>query len=133
MRIGVHWVREQIFSDVQIRFDDLSPAHIQVFSYPPPDGQRPSEVAQKLQITKQSVNDLLGHLEELGYLTREPDPTDGRARIVRLTAKGRQVQRAVDRAAEATESRVAGVLGPGVFAQLRTGLVELSRHIDGLS
>jgi len=44
-------------------------------------------LADQLQITKQSVNDLLRHLEQHGYITRQHDPTDGRARIVRLTPK----------------------------------------------
>jgi hypothetical protein len=39
---------------------------IRVFSYPTSEGRRPSEVGDKLEITKQPVNDLLGHLEGLG-------------------------------------------------------------------
>ena len=45
-------------------------------------------LAEEVGITKQSVNDLLGHLEGRGYLVRVPEPVDGRARVIRLTAKG---------------------------------------------
>jgi DNA-binding MarR family transcriptional regulator len=56
------------------------------------DGLRPIELAERLRITKQSVNDLLGHLEQHGYLIREPDPADRRARVLRLTAKGQHFE-----------------------------------------
>ena len=49
-----------------------------------------AKLADQVGITKQSVNDLLGHLEGHGYLVRVPDPADGRARVIRLTAKGQR-------------------------------------------
>ena len=58
-------------------------------------GLRPSQLADQRGITKQSVNDLLGHLEGHGYLVREPDSADGRARVIRLTSKGRRLQQAI--------------------------------------
>ncbi len=97
LRVGWQFVWEQIFSGVLAAgYDDLNPAHISAFRYPTLDRQRPTELADQLQITKQSVNDLLGHLEQRGYLTREPDPTDGRARVIRLTAKGRRLEKTVN-------------------------------------
>ena len=60
-------------------------------------------LADQLQITKQSVNDLLRHLEQHGYITRQHDPTDGRARIVRLTAKGRRLDTTVGYEARSAE------------------------------
>src|SRR5580765_5873854 len=55
-------------------FDDLEPAHLAVLQYPGPNGRRPSELAAQLRISKQALNYLLGQLERLGYLEREPDP-----------------------------------------------------------
>jgi DNA-binding IclR family transcriptional regulator len=45
-----------------------------MFRHPTLDWRRPTEIADQLQISKQSVHELLGHLEQR-YLTREPDPT----------------------------------------------------------
>ncbi|TMA79091.1 MAG: winged helix-turn-helix transcriptional regulator [Deltaproteobacteria bacterium] len=90
------------------------------------DQQRPSELAEQLQITKQSVNDLLGHLEHHGYLTRAPDPNDGRARIVRLTPKGRRLQKTVHVRAQAAEQHIADKLGARRFTQLQRALKELT-------
>src|SRR5919108_5986918 len=57
-------------------FDDLDAAHLNVFQYPGPHGARPSELATRLRISKQALNYLLGQLERLGYLERQPDPDD---------------------------------------------------------
>jgi DNA-binding MarR family transcriptional regulator len=131
MRLGWQWVRKQIFSGVVAAgYDDLNPAHVGLFRYPTLDRQRPSELAEQLQITKQSVNDLLSHLEQHGYLTREPDPNDGRARIVRLTEKGRQVEKTVTYQSKAAELRIAELLGPRRFSQLRDALEELTARVD---
>ena len=82
MRVGWQWVRDQIYSGVVASgYDDLNPAHVTLIRYPTLGGLRPSKLAEQVGITKQSVNDLLGHLERHGYLMRVPDPADGRARV----------------------------------------------------
>ena len=111
--------------------DDLTPAHIALFRYPTLDGQRPTELAAQMQITKQSVNDLLGQLQERGYLTRDVDPADGRARVVRLTAKGHRLERIVNDQARAAELAIADMLGPRRFSQLRAALEDVAREVGG--
>jgi DNA-binding MarR family transcriptional regulator len=119
---------KQIFDGVVAAgYEDVSPAHVGLFRYPGLDRQRPTDLADQLQITKQSVNDLLGQLEARGYLTRESDPRDGRARVVRLTAKGRRLQRTIRGQAEAAERRIADTLGPRRFTQLQRALEDLTR------
>jgi DNA-binding MarR family transcriptional regulator len=131
MRVAWQSVWKQIFAGVVAAgYEDVSPAHIGLFRYPGLDRQRPTELADQLQITKQSVNDLLGQLEHHGYLTREPDPKDGRARVVRLTAKGRRLQRTIHGQAQASEQRIADTLGPRRFTQLQRALEDLTLPID---
>lgn len=79
-------------------------------------------------ITKQSVNDLLGHLERHGYLVRVPDLADGRARVIRLTAKGQRLERTINAQAQAAEMRVAEILGPRRFAQPHSSLELLAER-----
>ena len=123
------WVWGRIFTGVVASgYDDLNPAHIGLFRYPTLDRLRPTEVAEQMQITKQSVHDLLGHLEQHGYLTREPDPTDGRARIVRLTSKGRRLENVINAHAQAAEIEIAEHLGPRRFAQLQAALTEFAAY-----
>jgi DNA-binding MarR family transcriptional regulator len=124
------WVREQIFSGVAAAgYDDLNAAHIALFRYPTLDRQRPSELAEQLQITRQSVNDLLGHLESCGYITRQAHPGDGRARVVRLTTRGRRLETTINHQAQAAERHIAELLGPRRFAQLHDALDELAHHL----
>ena len=126
LRAGWQFVWSEIFAGVAAAgYDDVTPAHIGAFRYPTLDRQRPTELAAQLQITKQSVNDLLAHLEERGYVTREADPTDGRARVIRLTAKGRRLEKTVNSEAHAAEQKIAELLGPREFTHLRHALEEL--------
>ena len=39
-------------------------------------------------MTKQSVGEVTSDLEQRGYVERVPDPSDGRAKIIRLTERG---------------------------------------------
>lgn len=50
---------------------------------------RAQTLACKLGLDKSTVSRMLGALTELGLVERVPDPTDGRAFLVRLTATGR--------------------------------------------
>ncbi len=130
LRVGWQWVRDQIYAGVVTAgYYDLNPAHVALFRYPTLEGQRPSELADQLQITKQSVNDLLGHLEHGGYLRRMPDPADGRGRVVRLTTKGRRLEKTINANAQAAEQEIAELLGPRGFSHLRNALQALADHI----
>ncbi len=126
------WVRDEIAAGViAAGFDDLTAAHIALFRHPTLDGQRPTEVAEQMQITKQSVNELLGHLQARGYVTRESDPTDGRARVVRLTREGKRLEQVINDQARLAELAIAAQLGPRRFAQLRTSLADVAHNIGG--
>lgn len=55
-----------------------------------PDGLRPGELAEIALVSKPRVAVHLRALEDEGLVERTPDPTDGRAAIVRTTASGRR-------------------------------------------
>ena len=56
------------------------------------DGARPGELANLLCISKQACNQTINQIERAGYLQRQPDPADGRARLVLLTERGQQLR-----------------------------------------
>ena len=131
MLAGWQWTREQVYDGIRAAgYDDLSSAHIALFRYPTLDGLRPIEIAERMQITKQSVHDLLTHMEQRGYLVREPDPSDGRARVVRLTESGRGLELDVRAQARRAEAKVAAMLGEPRFTQLRDALRALFAQLD---
>jgi DNA-binding MarR family transcriptional regulator len=126
LRFGVHAIRERIYQGVlSAGFNDLRPAQVTLFRWPGPDGRRPSEVAADAQISKQRVNDLLRDLERLGYLRLERDPTDRRARIVRLTAPGRRLHRVAVGVHAQIEDEWRRTIGPRRYEHLREMLAEL--------
>ncbi|MFL5859256.1 MAG: MarR family winged helix-turn-helix transcriptional regulator [Solirubrobacteraceae bacterium] len=69
-------------------FDDLRPALSVVFQHLRDEGSRITEIADRAQLTKQTVVYLVNDLEREGYVERVADPTDRRAKLVRLTARG---------------------------------------------
>lgn len=52
----------------------------------------PSELASAFQITKGAMTNTLKRLEALGYATLSANPSDGRGKLVRVTAKGRKAR-----------------------------------------
>ena len=126
------WVRDQLYAGVVAAgYDDLNAAHVGLWRYPGLEGLRPSQLAERRGITKQSVNDLLAHLEEHGYLMRVPDSADGRARVIRLTSKGWRLQKAIYAEAGAAQQRIAEILGSRRFAQLHSSLELLTEQLAG--
>ena len=110
-------------------FTDLDAAHLNVFLYPGPQGARPSELAARLRISKQALNYLLGELERLGYLERQPDPDDMRSKRIVLTPRAESAVPVLREAVAEVEADWAQELGPERFTQLRDLLIELNRLI----
>jgi len=124
------WVRDQLYAGVVAAgYDDLNAAHVGLWRYPGLEGLRPSQLADLRGITKQSVNDLLGYLEQHGYLLRVPDSVDGRARVIRLTPKGWRLQKTIYAEAASAQLRIEEILGPRRYAQLHSSLELLTEQL----
>jgi DNA-binding MarR family transcriptional regulator len=127
LRVPWEAVQQRMLERLHERgFDDLDPAHLNVFQYPGPQGARPSELAGRLRISKQALNYLLGELERLGYLERRADPDDLRSKRIAVTRRGKSAIRVIREAVGEVETAWADELGTKRFAQLRGLLLELS-------
>jgi DNA-binding MarR family transcriptional regulator len=73
-------------------YSDIRVTHGCVFGNIDPEGTRLTELATRARMTKQSVGEVTSDLEQRGYVERVPDPSDGRAKIIRLTERGRAAQ-----------------------------------------
>jgi DNA-binding MarR family transcriptional regulator len=126
LRVPFETVRDRMLAGLHKRgFTDLVAAHLDVFQYPGPENQRPLQLATQTRMTKQALNYLLGQLEQLGYLTREPDNDDQRAKRIRLTPKGHAAIKAIREIVQDVETEWEQQLGPRNFAQLRNLLTQL--------
>jgi len=85
-------------------------------------GTRLTDLAERARMTKQGMMLLVDDLEARGYVRRVPDPDDGRAKVVRLTARGRRYAAETRRAVQALEGRVRRGLGLRRYEQLRSSL-----------
>jgi DNA-binding MarR family transcriptional regulator len=129
LRFAWQRIRERIYVGVRKDgYTDLNRAHVSLFRYEGLDGRRPSQLAESMQITKQSVNDLLRHLEKHGYLESVADTKDRRARLVRFTRRGRRLDSVVRTHAAAAERELAQELGEPAFHALYDTLLKISRQ-----
>jgi DNA-binding MarR family transcriptional regulator len=109
----------------QAGYRDIREAHGCVFGHIPPEGARLTQLAEAAKLTKQAVGEVASDLEQLGYLERVPDPTDGRAKILMLTAKGREAQETGRRIIGEIEAEWAERYGERELAMLRATLEEI--------
>ena len=75
-------------------FPDSPPSFHPIFENIDPEGTRLTVLASRAGLTHQSVGEVVVELERRGYVERIRDPSDGRARLVRLTDDGRALVRA---------------------------------------
>jgi DNA-binding MarR family transcriptional regulator len=115
----VQWLDERGFSGFRAGYAAVF-LHIDRRS-----GTRVTELARRARITKQGMMLIVDDLETQGYVRRVVDEQDGRARVVRLTARGRRVAAEARRAAAAIESRARRQLGSRRYEILRESLEEL--------
>ena len=74
-------------------FTDYRPTYQPVFQWCRPEGSRLTELAERVGVTKQSMGEIIDVLEQRGYVERVPDPTDGRAILIRRTQRGWEINR----------------------------------------
>jgi DNA-binding MarR family transcriptional regulator len=106
-------------------FDDLRPAHTPLLRRILADGLRPTELAERLGLSKQTVNGLLREFEAKGYLTLEPDPDDGRAKRIALTERGWSLVTTGARLSAELGDRWAARIGKRRYAEFEAVLREI--------
>ncbi|MGH2586521.1 MAG: MarR family winged helix-turn-helix transcriptional regulator [Dehalococcoidia bacterium] len=92
----------------------------------PPAGNRLTELAERAQMTKPSMLELVDALERQGYVGRIPDLTDRRAKLIRLTDKGWAAYRSGFHAIVDLQAAWAAALGGDKFTRLLSRLRELN-------
>ncbi|MFD6163034.1 MarR family winged helix-turn-helix transcriptional regulator [Nocardia sp. NPDC060256] len=95
-----------------------------------PQGNRLTDLAEQSQITKQTAGFLVDQLERAGYVERIADPTDGRARLVRLAERGIRCVQIANAEAGRVELEWENHLGARQIAQLRTIMARLREIAD---
>lgn len=89
------------------------------------EGTRPSALAADAWITRQAMSQRIRELEEAGLVETTPDPTDGRAVVVKRTAEGDQVRAGAVARIRTVETEWANLVGPDRYAIFRAVVDEL--------
>ena len=72
-------------------YPDIRPAHSAVFANLGMGAVRVTELAERAQVTQQAMGKMLKELERMGYVARDVDSGDKRAKEIRMTALGIQM------------------------------------------
>ena len=89
-----------------------------------------SALARRCGVTRQAASQQLALLSQKGYVSREPDPADSRAILVRRTAKGHLLMRDALEIVAEIEAEYARLLGARRLAALKELLADLVGHAD---
>jgi DNA-binding MarR family transcriptional regulator len=126
LRVPAQAVHRRIINELNAAgFEELRVPHMAVLQYPGPDGVRPGLLAERAGMSKQAMNQLLRSLESLGYLARSNAPDEGRARLVRLTKRGRAAYAKIHEILRDIEREWSTELGPKPFSQLKELLLRV--------
>ncbi|MDX8035516.1 MarR family transcriptional regulator [Lentzea sp. BCCO 10_0856] len=109
---------------------EVTQAQARVLMRVGPQGSRLTELAEAAQVTKQTAGFLVDQLEQAGYLERVPDPSDGRARLVRVTRKAMAAVPIANEEMARMEEEWEQHIGKRRMTQLREALEMLGEITD---
>ena len=111
-------------------FDDLTIAQSRLAMGVDVEGTRLSVLAERAQIAKQTATALVDKLERAGYVERVPDPSDGRARLVKMTSRAEAALPIARAEEDRIEAEWRAHLGDELMDQLRHALTSLRDITD---
>lgn len=111
-------------------YDDVTLAQSRVFQRIAADGSRLTDLAEQARVTKQTAGFLIDQLEKAGYVVRVPDPSDARARLIRVSERGSAAARFAGDALAEVEAEWTAHLGARKMSQLRDALAKLREITD---
>jgi DNA-binding MarR family transcriptional regulator len=101
-----------------------------IFHYLREGGLRLTELTERTHTTKQALRYTINQLEAAGYVERVPDPTDGRAKIIRLTERGWEARRVADEIIASIEHECVQELGEERMRQFEALMKDVSSVLE---
>lgn len=102
--------------------EQVSAAHIHITRHLSLNGDRLTDLAERAGMAKQSMASLVDQCEAWGLVTREADPHDARARLVRFTPTGLAWLEAFRGAVAQAEAEFRAEVGSEVATVVALGL-----------
>lgn len=118
-----YWVDEGLQNGLKAKgWPQITRAQSMIFVNIGEGVTRPSEIANRLGVTRQAVHQTLNELIELGLITLVPDENDRRAKRVEFTDKGLQIGRDAVYTLQEVEKLLAQRLGGDTVNLMREAL-----------
>lgn len=116
-------------------FKDMTPAFATLIPLLDPSGAgtRAQELARRSGVTKQAMSQLIRELQTRGYIEQVPDPTDTRAKLVRLTKRGIALRMACQNVRGEINEVALRALGPARLKRLHKDLTELASALGTIA
>ena len=111
-------------------YPDIRPSHSQVLANLGLGAVRVTELAERAQVTQQAMGKMLKELERLGYIARDVDDSDRRAREIRLTQKGVNLAEVCLEVVDEVQADYAEKIGAQRLAELEQRLREAVGLLD---
>jgi len=128
----LHGFQKELFTRLaEAGHEHLRPRHGAVMAYLEPTGSRASELSERSGQHKQVVGTLIDELERLGYVTRQPDPADRRAKLVVPTELGHDQMAQAKRLIADIEEQFVRQVGAERFAAFKEVFTEIARAYRG--
>jgi len=129
--IPYRWLENRVIEALaKAGYDNITTAQMKIVQRIGPDGTRLTELAEQAQVTKQSAGFLVDQLEKAGWVERVPDPSDKRARLVRISARGLAAIPVATAAVAEVEAEWEAHLGKQRMTELRRTLTKLREITD---
>ena len=110
--------------------EDARVPHTHVTAYIKAEGSRLTDLAAEARMTLPAMSELVDDLQRLGIVERRPDPSDGRAKLICLTAAGWEAMRTARRQIAEIEADYAQLAGPDRFEAAVQTLDTLLRELS---
>lgn len=111
-------------------YPDIRPSHSAVFANLGMGAVRVTELAERAQVTQQAMGKMLKELERMGYIARDIDSGDKRAKEIRLTERGVALAADCLDVVDEIRSQYAEKIGAERLAQLEDDLRAAVQRLD---
>lgn len=112
---------------------DLRPKYGAVLANIDADGTRLTTLADRAAMSRPAMLELIDELESKGYVRREPDPGDRRAKLIVPTKMGMDTISTAAEVINNLEQRFRNLLGEQHYQAMRRALGELHTHFSSKS
>lgn len=113
----------RVYEELAARgYPDVRPSHGPVFSNLGTGAVRVTQLAQRTQVTQQAMGKMLKELEIMGYVVRNIDQGDKRAKEIKLTERGHALVACASDAVDAVRAHYEKRIGTQALNELETRL-----------